>query len=149
MNTTFETKIDEANRAFQDGDLDGAARRCADILEVAPDHAGAHALLGTIRLSSGEFGAAAMSFRRAIASDPGAFEARRGLGVALASLGHPDDAVASFRAALAIEPNHAEAHYDLGVLFLESGQLADATDSLSKAIEARPDFTEEIGRAHV
>ena len=69
MNTTFETKIDEANRAFQDGDLDGAARRCAGILEEAPDHAGAHALLGTIRLSSGEFGAAAMSFRRAIASD--------------------------------------------------------------------------------
>src|SRR3954469_14645443 len=79
-----------AQAAFEEGDHAAAAELALQALELAPDFAPAHALLGRARLALGAREEAAAALRRALALEP---EDALGAGLELARLGAlPDEA---------------------------------------------------------
>lgn len=94
-----------------------------------------------IRNADGELEAAARHFRRAMAEDGGAIEARLRLANVLAQQGHHDDAVREL-ASLGAAPDPGLAYYV--ALFLGRSQealgaLAAAADAYGRAVRAMPD----------
>ena len=82
---------------------------------------------GQITLSFRGYEDAERAFRGALEAQPGDYDARIGLGVALRGLGRFDEARTQYEAARTDDPERPEAWYDLGLLHQEhlGGQLAD------------------------
>lgn len=88
--------------------------------------------------AAGDWNAAVVELRRAVAADPTSARARVDLGAALANSGDPAGARAEFEAALVREPGNATARFDLGVLLLGAGDAAGALPHLEAAVALRP-----------
>jgi len=87
-----DRRFGHAEAAFADGDHQAAADLAAQVLELVPRFAPAHALLGRARLALGERDAAIAALRRAVAIEP---EDALGVGLDLARLGAraPEEAI--------------------------------------------------------
>ena len=116
------------------GDLPEAERVCGRVLELAPQHFGAHYLLGIIALQRGAFEQAERSIGLAIAINPNVAPAHRHHGTALAQLGRFEKAFASFSKAIALKTDDAEAF----------GQRANALQELERFEEAVRDYDRAV-----
>ncbi|MFL5317266.1 MAG: methyltransferase domain-containing protein [Microvirga sp.] len=87
-----DRRFGHAEAAFAAGDHQAAADLAAQVLELVPRFAPAHALLGRARLAMGERDAAIAALRRAVAIEP---EDALGVGLDLARLGAlaPEEAI--------------------------------------------------------
>ena len=87
-----DRRFGHAEAAFAAGDHQAAADLAAQVLELVPRFAPAHALLGRARLALGERDAAIAALRRAVAIEP---EDALGVGLDLARLGAlaPEEAI--------------------------------------------------------
>ncbi|MFL5077443.1 MAG: methyltransferase domain-containing protein [Microvirga sp.] len=87
-----DRRFGHAEAAFADGDHQAAADLAAQVLELVPRFAPAHALLGRARLAMGERDAAIAALRLAVAIEP---EDALGVGLDLARLGAlaPEEAI--------------------------------------------------------
>ena len=82
-------------------------------LELDPDNAEASFNLGNRNLESGEYGAAAIHYERALERAPRHVGVLNNLGLCYKALGAPDRAEECYRTALEEEPDHAESLVNL------------------------------------
>lgn len=81
---------------------------------------------------------AAEAYRKALAMDPGFFEAHNGLGTIYASQGRYDQAIAAFNSAIATAPDAAHVHNNIGYLKFLKGHYDEAITTFSRATALDP-----------
>jgi TolB-like protein/Tfp pilus assembly protein PilF len=120
----------------------GQARQLAQhALQVSPDLADAHLLLGYIhRVYDWDWAAAQSEARRGLALDPKAWFALDLNGQIAASIGKWSDAEGYLRQVLAFDPLNPQTHWDLGRALYGAGRFAEADAEYRRVIELAPDF---------
>jgi len=103
MSASPESRFQAAQKALETGDKDGARRELFELLRLAPEHAGAHNLIGFLALREGNPRDAEAWFRKAIDADPASRIFRENLELAL-TLQQQLTATAPLRAQLATDP---------------------------------------------
>lgn len=154
---------EEAWTIFQAGDLDGAERRYATLLEGAPGFYPADAGLGWLKLAQGDSREAAQHFDRAVSGDASYVPALIGRGESMLALEENEEALRSFEGALAADPglgSIARVVEELRFTVVseqlqaardhaEAGRFSQARDAYSRVIAASPDSAflhVELGR---
>ena len=134
-----EQKIDEAIHAL----------RAA--IDVKPDWAEAHFLLGTALAASGERTAARTELARALEIDPSLFEARRVLADVHAGLGEHEYAVEEARRYLKERPNSTTARVRVAQSLVLMNRFDDALTEIQKIEESDRDVQANyaIGRIYL
>jgi len=99
-------------------------------VELAPEHADAHTILGRLLHEAGELAAAEAHYRRALGSDSEDLTALFNLGVVLGDLDRPEEAVAAYQRVIAADPDYADAHYNLARLYERLGRAVAAVRHL-------------------
>lgn len=100
--------------------LEPALREARLAVELDPRAAGAHHVLGIVRLARNEFAGAEAAFREAVRLRPGFGEGYNDLGGTLVRLGRLDEAIVAFRRAA--DARYTPALYNLGNLYLRTKQ---------------------------
>jgi tetratricopeptide (TPR) repeat protein len=103
-------------------------RRC---LELRPRHPEAHARLGRMLQSQGEFAAAAEHHALAVEAEPSDADHHHDLGLALEGLGRLADAMKAWRDCVRLEPGHADAYLHLAVAADRAGDKRAALEYLA------------------
>jgi TolB-like protein/class 3 adenylate cyclase/tetratricopeptide (TPR) repeat protein len=116
------------------------ARDAAELsLQLNPDQAEGHAVLGLCRLANDRnWRGAEASFRRALELAPGNALVLRHAAMMAACLGRDDEAIALLRRAVTLDPLSVPAQRLLGQRCLYAGLLADAETALHKVLELNP-----------
>jgi tetratricopeptide (TPR) repeat protein len=107
----------EVRCAIEAGDLPWARERCKRILSVRPDSIETILLLAEIDLEAQKFRTASTGFQRVLQSDPEAYLAYAGLGIAYDQLGNPSGAVRWYTRALDLNPANAAIREERDRLF--------------------------------
>ena len=123
----------------------GAVESLKKAIQIAPNRAEAHRLLGRIYLLYlAKTGEAIDSFQAAIKLDPDNPAAHQMLGVAYFKRNRYIESIESLRRAIALDaevtrdyPYHP--YYDLGMVYLKQGKFDDAVLCFERAIELDPD----------
>lgn len=132
--------LNDAYRAYQDGNRAAAEQRCRQILEQQRYHVDALALLGGILFQDNRFADAIDSFERYLRLRPGDAMQHFNLGVCLNHIGQREEAIASYRRALAIDPANPEVHFNLANGLRDAGQTQEAIEHFRQAITAKPGY---------
>ena len=111
-------------------------------LQLNPNWAEGHAVLGALLAGQGKFQPAADAFRHVVRLRPTHVEALNNLGTVLKSLSQFDEAIIHLRAAAKLSPAKAEIHNNLGNALLESGNTVEALDELQLAVALGPDYVQ-------
>jgi serine/threonine protein kinase/tetratricopeptide (TPR) repeat protein len=127
--------------------LDRAIHLFEKAIEVDPDYAAAHALLGAALNLKGDFltipelhNRAMDEARKAISLNANLSYGHHSLGSTLSSLGRYDEAIDAFKQAIRIEPNNAGAHSSLGrVYWLGKGMIPEGIEEHEQAIKLNPE----------
>jgi Flp pilus assembly protein TadD len=101
--------------------------------------------LGEIERMRGDFEAAQVALKAALALDPGLAEAYNNFGMLMLDQGRFVEAASLLMSATQANPALAMAHYNLGIALKELNYLDEAIESCRKAIALQPSFVE----AHV
>ena len=136
--------------------LEAAVARFESVLQVDPEHVGAHFQLGTLRMQQAEMRQVELKAREidvgalapvikhlqtAIRLDPRHWPAHVNLGKALLRLGRIDQAREMYDTALQIKPDLPIAHYNLGNIALRSGgREVEAIVHYRNALRADPKY---------
>lgn len=124
----------------QSGRLDSAESGYREVLDLQPDNADAHHLLGILKLQRGAFDSAVESINRALAID-GANAAFHGsLADALGKLERFAEAEGHYTRSIEFKPDHFQAHYNLGNLLRIQGKREEALASYRRAMDLAPEF---------
>jgi FkbM family methyltransferase len=142
--TDVGDRIDEGLRCHQAGDLRSAEHAYRDALDLAPDNAHAHYLLGSLLGAGGHLDAALEHLQQAMRLAPAFAAARSDMGNVLRAQGRLEDAEAAYREAIAIDADLASAHRNLGDLLRQAGRVDEAIDSLAEAAS----LTSDDAQAH-
>ena len=129
----------------QAGNLQEAEQWYRHALAVQPGHLDALRQLGSICLSTGRFGEAAVAFRQVLYSCPYLGDLHNDLGIALAQQGFLQEAVSAFRQAIEVQPDYATAHNNLALALLRLKRPVEAEASARRAVELDAGFVD----AHV
>ena len=124
----------------QSGRLDGAEEGYRKVLELQPDNADAHHLLGILALQRGAFDSAVESINRALAIDGTNAAFHGSLADVLGKLERFAEAEAHYTRSIEINPDHFQAHYNLGNLLRVQGKHEQALASYQRAMELAPEF---------
>ena len=132
--------LQRASALFAAGRLEEARRACRKLLEMRPDFAEAHVLLGEIQRRSGDEARAGESLKRALKLRPGWSEAHLELtlGDLLGDQGQYAEAAAHYRAALKLQPQWADARYNLAGALNAMGRETEAATELQAVLRGSP-----------
>jgi len=108
---------------------------------VTEDNFFAHAGMGDVWQSRGDFHTARLHYKESLRIQPGYAEARNNLAVILMKEGRVAEAEVEFREALKYKPNLAEAHSNLGSALIHQERFQEAAAHFSRALELKPNFT--------
>jgi tetratricopeptide (TPR) repeat protein len=97
---------------------------------------------GIQALESGDWEAAAVSFRQGIELAPANPSLRHRLGTALAMMGDERASVAQFEETLRVSPEYPQAHYSLGIVMEGLGRFEEAFHRFSAAVRYEPSYVE-------
>lgn len=114
------------------------ARPALRALALAPGDPEAGCLLGRVRLSAGDAGAASALLERAAADAPALADAWRALAVARRRLGRLAGALRAGRRLLALSPGAAVAWLNLGNALVEAGAAGSAERAFGRALARDP-----------
>jgi len=129
----------QAYGAFEERDLDRAAKLCAGILEYRPDDFDALHLLGVLNFQRHRLTEALRFLSQALRVNSTSADAMSNLGLALHATGRLEEAIASYRSALKFAPDHPEILYNLANSCLELGHIDDALSNFDAALAKNPD----------
>lgn len=130
--------IEEAGRALSIGRFDSAERSLDRALELAPDSAEAHRLMGITALMAGERAKAIEHLRSAWARCPDDATINMTLGSVLVETGSDEDGLAHLKRASELAPGNAEAWYNLGVGLKFTGHARQARGAFERAVAIDP-----------
>jgi tetratricopeptide (TPR) repeat protein len=130
--------IAQAAAAFRNGDLSDAAQRLNTAIELAPDRAEPHRLLGLVHVAARRYDEAFDAMRDAIRLDPRDERPRLDLGDALLMSGRLDEAVRHVTEMLTAFPTSGRARYLLGLAYQRQGRYPQARQELAKAASTKP-----------
>lgn len=117
-------------------------------LQLAPQLAETHLVLGQAMAERGDDEAAILYYRQAqrLAEQSGRsrwyVEIYNSMGLALAATGHTDEAIASLRRAIELRPDYARAHYNLAVELEKLKHTDEAIAEYLMAIQYDPDHVQ-------
>lgn len=120
------------------GKIADAARISAELVNVAPDLAEGHQLMGGLAMRTGAAEIAAMSFRRALDLKPRSADLHIALAQALLALKQPQQAADILNKARTLHPNEGGIFRELGQAQLDLDQPAAALKSFARATKLRP-----------
>jgi tetratricopeptide (TPR) repeat protein len=146
-----------ALRMEKDGDRDGAARACRQILDADPQHPDASRLLKTLSANRratvpadlttaknlhqrGRIVEAESVYRAILEAQPNHVDAMYLLGVALLQQRKFEAAEHQIGLAIGLQPNIALLHYNRGVALQHLGRQEDALASFDSALALKPDY---------
>jgi eukaryotic-like serine/threonine-protein kinase len=118
-----------------DFDWPAAEREFRRGVELSPNYARAHELLGWFLVLMGRTEEGLDHNRRAVALDPVSLEITGSLGWDLYFARHYDDAVVEFRKAFDLEPEFGFGYSFLGQVYAQQGRFAEAIAAQQKAQE--------------
>ncbi len=130
---------------FNSGRLPQAEASAKALLKTYPQTFILHNILGVSLEGQGKYAEAAVTYRNALAIEPGIAEIYFNLGVVSGHLGKIDESIASYKKAISLKPQLAVAHFNLGFVLQEQGKLEDAAECYRKAISIEPGFYEAYG----
>ena len=133
------------NERLQLGDARGAAELYRAALGLGGDSAETYYNLSIALGQLGESEQKRSALEKAVALQPGMYQAQNDLGLEYLGTGRVTEARAAFTKALDLNPDFAEAANNLGFLVAQQGQLEQAVQLFGKAISLRPDYA----RAHL
>ena len=113
-----------------------------NILEVAPDHAGALHFSGVLAHQQDREGDAVSLIARSLQLEPDRPDWHSNFGIVLQDRLRLDEATAAYERAIALDPKHANAHNNLGVVLRAQGRVVDAETAYRAAIQIDPDHTD-------
>ena len=114
-------------------------------LQVRPDSARAHVLVGLAREREQDLVQAELHYREALRLEPGKANAHLDLGNVLLKQGRIDEGLEQYRAALRADPRYRLAHDNSARALLMLGRPADALPHLRALVELSPD---DVGARH-
>ncbi|MGK7313042.1 MAG: tetratricopeptide repeat protein [Candidatus Longimicrobiales bacterium M2_2A_002] len=104
-------------------------------LEVDPDNARAHSMLGTMAKIEGDFATAAHYHQEALELDPGDAQIVGSVGIMLLDLGRLDDAVRAMEYRVERDPVSLSARSNLGLIYMAVHRYEDAVEQLRTALD--------------
>jgi len=131
-----------AGEFFKGDDFIGAERQCRKSLELNPQSAQAHSILGMVLSRRNKLDEATGHLLEAIRLDPTDYEAHYTLGQTMARQNKIDDAIRQFSVVLRLRPDYTQAHCYMGSLLLVKGRLDQAAAHLSQALSLDPDYVD-------
>ncbi len=135
-------------QVLAEGDGERAAGIFAQVIDMAPDSAAAHAGLIRALIAAGHIEnatAALAELPPELANDPALAQARSAL--ALAEDAPDDSELAGLRQAAAADPANREAQFALASAAFAAGQRDEAADTLLAMIRAEPEWNEGAAKA--
>ena len=123
----------------QAGNVAEAQRLYREILDLAPDYADAHFLLGCIEHETGRHQEAIPHLRNALRVDGKNLHFQLTLGQAHYALGHWHEALVYFQNAAGIGADNLQCWTNLGCAYEKLGRLDEASQSFEKALALAPD----------
>lgn len=132
--------LQQASALFAAGRLEEARRACRKLLEMRPDLAEAHLLLGAVYNETGDQARARESLARAQKLRPAWSEAHLQLllGDMLGDQGQYGGAETRYRAALRLQPGLADARYNLAGALNAMGRAEEAAAELQELLSGDP-----------
>lgn len=140
--TPYQQQIDTGIAAFQSGDMVAAENSFLAALEIEPENAVGHNLMGVVALACNAPEIAVTYLRQAASLDGRIADFHYNLALALQEIGAPDDAVHAVKQALEIKPDYAVAWNTLGQILLGTGDYQGSVAALNKAIAYQSDMGE-------
>jgi tetratricopeptide (TPR) repeat protein len=127
------------------GDMEGAVRSAAQVVEADPDNTSANLVLGTWNLEQQQMDDALGRFERLTQADPK--DARAWVGLALVHLysQHHKEAIACFEQALVLYPDHVGTIVGLGWTHFTNRDIPAAERTFRHAIKVERNFGEAHG----
>ncbi len=107
-------------------------------VELAPENAGAHRILGDHHALSGDLARAEEEFRAALRSRPEDAALLSNLGGVLVRRGEIEEAVEMLRRSIRIDPRSAAARINLGLAYAALGRLQAAEAEFEASLALRP-----------
>jgi superkiller protein 3 len=121
-------------------------------LEISPDLAGTHLMLGETFAKQGNSEEAVKHFNESIRTEPNNARAYKNLGTAMMSLGKPEEAITSFKEAIQKDPDFEGIYAYLGNALSFQGRQEEAVEALNKALQVQPEnpgIYNELGIAFI
>jgi Tfp pilus assembly protein PilF len=131
-------EFEEAQRCLARSDSACASTHLERAVAIAPRFTAAWNQRGTIAYQMHQYSDAEGDFRKALETDPDAFEPLVNLGGVLLNLDRPREALAYNRKAVTRRPNDALANSQLGLNYFELNDMELAEPSLKIAIKLDP-----------
>lgn len=122
------------------GDEAGQEEVLLSVLELEPDHAGANAALGEIRLRNGMYESARESFEKSLVSEPDNIVALMGYGNVLILGSEVDRAIEQYDKVINQYPGYVFAYVDRSRAKSVGEDYLGAEEDLSFAIELEPEY---------
>jgi len=98
--------------------------------------------LAQIRLDEKEYSRVLESCDEALKLNPGNWDTRNLVGIALRRMGRVDEAIAQYREILKANPDFPRVLYNLGIALAKNGDLASAKGAYGRAIGLKPNMAE-------
>jgi len=121
-----------------------AATVCRQAAQIDPRHAPLHNTCGLVQLRKGNVVGAVASFERALALDPGLYEAAMNLGSLAASYRGYGTARGAFEKAIAARPGSYDAHNGLGVALRGLSHGAPPSEAANAITRAAAEYVAAI-----
>jgi tetratricopeptide (TPR) repeat protein len=124
---------------FGQGRIDEAIEHLSSAVQLDPEIATAHRVLGALLCSQGAMQEGFVHLSEAVRLAPSDAAAQYLLGKALVSRGRLDEGVAHLSQAVQLDPDDAAAHFDLGTTLFRRGRTEEAIAELTSAVELDAD----------
>jgi protein O-GlcNAc transferase len=144
MNFQLQSMLQQAIKAFQSGNFDGADFILKRVLQVDSKNLPALHIIGLIKASQSNFGEAADYLARAARIHPNDASIQYNLAKALADSGNDKDALTHHKKAVALDPNNPEAWLSYGKTASNLARYEDALDCYNKALSLKTDYAEAV-----
>ena len=137
---TEDERIEEADRAYMDGDIDRAKTLLASTVERFPDSSEAMNKLAFILAKQGNVQEAEEQYRASLAIAPDDDITHNALATVLVSIDKDEEAEEHYKKALDIDDNYEVTWFNYANLMQKTGQTEKAREMYEKALLIDPDF---------